>query len=546
MIRCCLIFLLWGWAHAQQTALLVDGSGSMEGFFQARSIGLIEQAIESAYDEQEVLKQVFINSTTLQGVDYAAMSRYGSTSLIGSALARDLKESDQARILYLVTDNISTDTRVDGDMQTLIRLIQEEPRISSVVLFPMITAFDGMRYNQADEPVGKAACDSPLLMYQIVVDDRDSLLQTRQDLVWQHLSKQLQAPRKVDMLRIRPFFPEAISVHVAPPGNKQFEVVDGAVDTLIYDPQQPFDLGGPIVLNLTFKPYSKLSEFIIDTVLVKSYIPQIKNELFVIRKKHVTVSCTPNMITDVKAERQVENIKMRIQIKELSVKPGFVSYLNCFMSGTTNLLIPVKTEFTFPDRSLRFTTNYSSEFKQQIPRFEDLVKEIYSKENTVTTTFFIYLPGNIPPYIVAAFIIGSILLLAGIAFLILKLIKRAKYSISGTGYHERVVSPLFAATFSLPAMKLTYKSNKWYATSKPDYMLLDETKSVLSAQDECEYTLKFIGGEDSSFYGDASEVPAEEKEVKYFVVPISGGAPKRTEAPNNGGSTPLGDDQDML
>jgi len=122
--------------------VLVDGSGSMEGFFRSNSIYTFSQKIIKAFS-YPVEARVFVSPTPdtvefLPATEFD-VSKMGSYTRLKKALQKTLEEASD--FIILITDNVPT-----GEDDTGFIHLLSAPLVKAVWVIPYITDYDGKVY----------------------------------------------------------------------------------------------------------------------------------------------------------------------------------------------------------------------------------------------------------------------------------------------------------------------------------------------------------------------------------------------------------------
>ena len=142
MVRIVTILLLIVGGVWSKGIVLIDGSGSMEGFFRSNSIYTFSQRIIDAFP-YPVEVRVFVSPTpdTVEFFPSAEfdVSKVGSYTRLKKALQKTLEEASD--FIILITDNVPT-----GEDDTDFIHLLSAPSIKAVWVIPYITDYDGKVY----------------------------------------------------------------------------------------------------------------------------------------------------------------------------------------------------------------------------------------------------------------------------------------------------------------------------------------------------------------------------------------------------------------
>ncbi len=135
------LLVVFGSANSlQRASVLVDGSGSMSGFFKTGAIDKVISQIDDFWDgpiDVEIFKSM--DGKTIEFSRFASFSRknFGNYTLLGKAIER----KKDAKIVFFITDNISS-----GEEDTAFFDYLNSPDVSGVWIIPVFKDFDGHIY----------------------------------------------------------------------------------------------------------------------------------------------------------------------------------------------------------------------------------------------------------------------------------------------------------------------------------------------------------------------------------------------------------------
>lgn len=147
------ILLFWGIGFVYvmpQTMILIDKSGSMEGFFQTGSLNNICSRVNDVIENSAFPggRLYGFAQSGLQACDQLNQMFPGGNTLIDRALREALEHSSSPELIIIITDNIQDTGGQDtvNDV-TLFYDILKEDRVQWVFIFPLKLEFNGWTYH---------------------------------------------------------------------------------------------------------------------------------------------------------------------------------------------------------------------------------------------------------------------------------------------------------------------------------------------------------------------------------------------------------------
>jgi len=135
------LLLVFGSANSlQRASVLIDGSGSMSGFFKTGAIDKVISQIDDFWDgpiDIEIFKSM--DGKTIDFSSFSSFDKrsFGNYTLLGKAIER----KKDANIVFFITDNISS-----GEEDTAFFDYLNSTDVSGVWIIPVFKDFDGQIY----------------------------------------------------------------------------------------------------------------------------------------------------------------------------------------------------------------------------------------------------------------------------------------------------------------------------------------------------------------------------------------------------------------
>ena len=176
--------VLGGWttlALAQSaTGILVDASGSMQGFFATGTIYDLYRKIDGAIEEQKY--PFYFKHRRSDGVIQGGLAPYteparadGSTTLIERGYEDLLQRHPTLGAVWLVTDNVQDpqgNLQEQGDIEQFYTKLRQ-PGAKRVHIFPTTMAFNGLIYGRdGNTRVGTYSGQRGVIIYAILLNEK--------------------------------------------------------------------------------------------------------------------------------------------------------------------------------------------------------------------------------------------------------------------------------------------------------------------------------------------------------------------------------------
>jgi len=517
-----LILLLPLTAYAQQhQVVLVDCSGSMEGFFSTNAAQQIIGTLEEVPDQRALLRLGFINHSTIQLPADNKPSHFGSETLISKAFDRELARSQSSRIIWLLTDNIQSHEQASHDMQEFFAGLHRGDRINSVSIFPMLARFSGEKYDWKDKPIGLYTGSSGLLLYQIGLDGTPSIVS---DSCRSKVSESLRQcfhvqdypdEWRIDDAKIRPF--ETGSIDLIVQSSNSCQRIPGKRDTLRFTGIDPLEVNERISINFIFKPVSKLNDLVVREIemLPAAGIPNRSD--FLLDPSDIGLSCTPNRIYNVHQGEHIESVTTTLDIDNLRIHNSLTSWFRCFWTGSGWMRIPMEIEFHFPSDKILLDTSFISPFQSEIPHLNALAQEIYAKDNVVESKeFYVEVPVKYPLYPIILILLILIIGLALIAGMIVAYIRRGTWQISRSDDYHRQIRPLIVGYYPMAEVHIFFLLNTWKVKVRSGYELSEGSSDSYPVHVPVSFIVQRIVDEYDDLQDD-SPIESDEDEVRYKI-----------------------------
>lgn len=533
-MRWLLLLLLALAAQAQRHVLLVDCSGSMQGFFATGVVDqvgrLVRQTCPTAPGEYG-----FLDNSTIPLPASAPPSRFGRITHISQAFQRELDGAQDWRFLWLLTDNIQTGGTVGPDMTAFFRQLHLGKRVASVCFYPLIVPFDGKLFQAVVAP---HKGPRGLLLYQIELDPPASPDAKPRRTLLNDMKNSLaaQAGWVSSGVQIRPF--QKGDIVVSYPGS-HVRQVKGRYQMVISNHGKAHDTGRPIRFQQEVQVHSRLKEFTIAHVDVAPVIHPPHDRHFTVQRKDVRVACTPNYIKDLNQRKAVDVIKTDVQLAGFGIhnRPG--TWWHCFQRGMDTVRVDLDLEFRFQKQHIQFDDSIVRSFKAHIPGLDALAGSISADSNLVRgEKLTLLFPMNYPLYPVLLILGGGLLLLILLVVLAGRIRHRGRWTLRTSEQEERSVRPLFLGVVSFHSVRATYWAGSWHLRPAAGYQLNPSRRSYPGhAPFTCTLEPREPSLEDQLLQ-DGLASPAD-RPVELWVEPGLGGSDQGTSERADGRGTAL-------
>lgn len=379
---------------APRHAVLIDGSGSMRGFFEQRKIQELHALLRTIC-EDSAESYYFVNDRLVPW-DEKPLEIYGNETFLDKALSNALAQRPAPAIIWLITDNQPSSggqTKSDADIKDFYKQLQDD-KVKRLFLFPLRLPFSGALFKQdgftklTDKYVGQRG----LLVYALLLDERAHDEFEKKTEEFQNRFVQVQAggsPR----LRIKPLEEDTVTAEVnevvktKQPGEFRFD--HGSLVAGDFDP------GVPIEATFKINLKSKLGQITINHAKVDAQVIG-KFQTGDFAESTITPTCNPSMIENFQPT-SVQPIDVKIKVPGVHIRNNLLSWWNCILKNRGDITGRIQVTISVPGQKFDVTSTVADEFstnndiynvadegtQSRIYKLNTLVKQMMSSERAV-------------------------------------------------------------------------------------------------------------------------------------------------------------------
>lgn len=395
---CFLVCLISTGAQVQKSGssakhrILVDGSGSMRGFFTNGKIkdlhGVIREHnrsnAESYYFINEELKPFDEIEAEPRGRDETA-GGFGGRTVLATALSKTIAEQSGPAIVWLVTDNqpsAGSDTESDQDLEQFYEGLRGS-RVKRIYFFPVQLAFNGPLYKSDGKQTLTDSYTGPrgLLVYVLLLDEAASDEFERAVKSFQERLSRLVGGNEFRSFLIKPLEHDTVTAKLLP--GEKFKVDGNKVIGGDFEEGKP--IHGEFKLELT----SQLGQVNINEANITVQSGKFTTQDFVESEPHFVIK--PNTINSFKAgSENKKSFAITMDSGGVHTRQGLASWWHSMttkrgtLEGEVQIVITVPPQnlSVIPETATQFSTtkdiylNSDPEVQKRIYRLDDLVRKM--------------------------------------------------------------------------------------------------------------------------------------------------------------------------
>jgi len=363
----CVLCLLAAHAAAQANSprhrILIDRSGSMEGFFTTSQIQNVQSLLQNLSGAQS--DAYYFIDTDLVPVSQAPPN-FGADTYLRNALDRALAQPPAPAILWLITDNqpsVGNQTDSDKDIAQFYDRLRSDA-IKRLYFFPLKLDFKGKLYREDGHALltpnyeGKRG----LLVYALLLDAQ---AQDEFERVTKEFQSRFQPAGASELQRIliKPLQQDTITAELTD-GNK-FHIAN---DTVTGDFAEGARINGDFNIKLT----SKLGQMRISRGDVQAAALNFQTGDFTESK--LTPTLDPNFIDDFRPANEPQkehNIKVKFDADGVHIRRNLVSWWNCITHNRGDITGHIKMTINVPGQNFDVVTSLTNEFSTSRDIYND-------------------------------------------------------------------------------------------------------------------------------------------------------------------------------
>lgn len=381
---------------AAKHRILVDGSGSMRGFFSTGKIrdlhGVIREHdsrnVESYYFVNEELKQFDQVEDEPKG-RYETVGGFGGRTVLAAALANTLAERSGPTIIWLVTDNqpsAGSDTESDQDLERFYEGLRAS-RVKRIYFFPLRLAYNGPLYRSDGVSLLTDSYSGPrgLLVYALLLDEAAREEFERAVKSFQERLGRFVGRNEFRSFLIKPLEQDTVTGKLLP--GEKF-IIDG--NKVIGG---DFEEGKPIHGEFKLELTSQLGQVNIDGANIEVTPGKFTTQDFVESEPSFVIK--PNTINSFKAgPENKKEFAITMDFPGVHTRRGFTSWWHSMSTKRGTLEGEVQIAITLPPQNLNVIPETATQFsttrdiylsadpevQKRIYRLDDLMRKMIPRQ----------------------------------------------------------------------------------------------------------------------------------------------------------------------
>jgi hypothetical protein len=373
---------------AGRELILIDGSGSMAGFFGTEQVGRLRSALQ-ANSSSGAGVRYFINQNL--AYDEPSEGGFGGETLLRNALDRSLELGPD--FVWIITDNqpsVGGQTKSDQDLEQFYELLRSD-RIKRIHLFPLKLHFAGDLYlRRPDGAEYSHPYTGPrgLLVYALLLNEpaRDEY-----DRAVQRLETALQREFSnpgIKAIFVKPLSRETLTSTLSP-GKKLKISQSGGIEGRDFEERDPIE--GDVILELT----STHGEIAIEQARVEVQ-PVGDFETASFKTSTLVPKIDPQEVRSLQpGEKRV--FKIQVKLDSVEIKKDPLSLWNCVTNNRGVISGQIRVQVRVPPEKLKVTKTIATHFstdkdiysdpnpqtQQRIYRLDDLIRKMIPDEEII-------------------------------------------------------------------------------------------------------------------------------------------------------------------
>lgn len=348
--------------------ILIDRSGSMEGFFATRRMEELERLIRELYGSSGDSYYFIDRDLVLHGQE----TRFGNNTYLRDAFDNALTQQPAPKILWLLTDNqpsVGNQTDSDRDIEEFYDRLRSDS-VKRVYFFPLKLDFNGKLFREdghtvlTQNYVGKRG----VLIYALLMDDtaRDEFERVTSEFQSRYQRSGGQLPR----ILIKPLEQNTITAKLIPGDKFRFDEQNHLVGG-------DFSEGRPLSGKFDIELTSKLDQMkIVHADVEVTVLEKFGTADFT--ESTVTPEFSPQVIQDFSPQNK-RRIEVRLSAPGVHIKSNPVSWWNCIthnrgdIRGTIRIVLKVRGE------NLDLVSDLANEFGTTRDIYHDSNERVQSR-----------------------------------------------------------------------------------------------------------------------------------------------------------------------
>ncbi len=372
-LGCLLCLLLAVSAQAQTAAprhrVLIDRSGSMEGFFTTGKINDVQSLLQDLSGAAG--DAYYFVDTDIVPVSQAPTG-FGNNTYLRNALDRALVQQPAPAILWLVTDNqpsVGNQTASDQDIEQFYDRLRSDA-VKRLYFFPLKLDFKGKLYREDDKVLtpnyeGKRG----LLIYALLLDEsaRDEFERVTTEFQSRYRPGVAGEMRRI---LIKPLEQDTVTARLIPGDKFRIENENQLV-------AGDFNEGAPIKGDFKIELTSQLGQMKISRADIDVRVPE-KFRTGDFTESEIKPDFTPRNIQDFEPQNK-RVVVVSINAPGVHIRKNPVSWWNCITNNRGDINGRVQIAIKVPGQNFEVVSNLANEFSTTRDIYNDSSENVQSR-----------------------------------------------------------------------------------------------------------------------------------------------------------------------
>jgi hypothetical protein len=378
------LFLLVAPAGAQtprRARILIDRSGSMEGFFETGQMQAVQSLLQDLSGAEG--DSYYFIDTDLVPVSQSP-TNFGGDTYLRNALDRALAQQPAPTILWLITDNqpsVGNQTASDQDIAQFYDRLQSDA-IKRLYFFPLKLDFEGKLYRNDGHQLLAAHYEGQrgLLVYALLLDP---LAQAEFERITQEFQTRFRPSGSNELQRIliKPLEQDTVTAKLI--GGDKFRVEN---DSQLVAGE--FNYGAPIKGDFKIELTSKLGQMKVSSAQIDVRVPN-KFHTGDFTESEITPTFTPHDIHNFEPENK-RIINVSINAPGVHIRHSPMTWWNSMRRNRGDIDGHIQVMINVPGQNFDVVSNLANEFstthdiyndpspgvQSRIYKLDDLVKKM--------------------------------------------------------------------------------------------------------------------------------------------------------------------------
>ncbi|HEX8140667.1 MAG TPA: hypothetical protein VF544_24080 [Pyrinomonadaceae bacterium] len=349
--------------------VLIDRSGSMEGFFTTGKINDLQNLLHDLSGLSG--DAYYFIDKELVPVGQEAGS-YGNNTYLREALDRSLAQQPAPAILWLVTDNqssVGNQTESDHDIAQFYDRLRSDT-IKRLYFFPLKLDFKGKLYRDDGHALLTPGYEGKrgLLVYALLLDERAHDEFERVTTEFQ--SRYRSAAGDMRRILIKPLEQDTVTAKLIPGEKFRIENENQLV-------AGEFAEGAPITGNFKVELTSQLGQMKISRADIDVRVPE-KFRTGDFTESEIKPDFTPRDLQDFEPQNK-RNVVVTIKTPGVHIRNNLLSWWNCITHNRGDINGRIQIMIRVPGQNFDVVSNLANEFSTTRDIYSDAGESVQSR-----------------------------------------------------------------------------------------------------------------------------------------------------------------------